>query len=794
MKRPIRSLSALSDLAAIAPALVLAVACRPPVPAHRAAVPAAKASAAEVPKRGDLLKRSHFGDGRSLPWMPLYIAPAGGDAVVDADKGAMCLHVASSGKNPWDVQLRHREMTIQKGHTYTIVFKAWASAATQMRAKVGMSGAPYREYYAYDGIELGPQPVRVEQTFTADEADDPTAEMAFHLGGDLAAAVPNTVCFDDLHLVDPTYVAPPPRPTPSVPPVRVNQVGLFASGPKRATWLTAATAPAAFELVDGAGRVVFRGRTQPAPRDLSSGDGVQWLDFSSYRGTGQHLRLRVAAPAGPAESDPFDVGERGVLAPLARAALRYFYQNRSGVRLAQPFTEGAAWERAAGHPTDAEVPCAADAGCDYTLDVSGGWYDAGDYGKYVVNGGLSVWLLLDMWELSHAEKNGVALSGLGDGALGIPESGNRRSDLLDEARFEIEWMLKMQVPEGKPHAGMVHHKIHDVAWTGLAVMPQLTPGVTRALRPVSTAATLNLAAVAAQAARVFAPTDAAFARRCRRAAERAWRAAEAEPPRLVGTSDQKGGGAYDDDDVSDERYWAAAELFVTTGEDRYRSALDASPFRTRITRRTMGVASTISWQATDALGMISLLLGVKVPADLKDSRRRLILEAAEAYLRDAAAAGFGQPLSGTVYPWGSNAVIVDNGIVLAVAHWLTGERRYLDAAAGALDYVLGRNALGKSYVSGFGVRPLEQPHHRFWSHALDPKFPGPPSGALAGGPNTALEDPYARAALAGCLGQRCYVDNIEAPSLNEVAINWNAALAWLATYVEAAMPAATSAP
>ena len=169
---------------------------------------------------------------------------------------------------------------------------------------------------------------------------------------------------------------------------------------------------------------------------------------------------------------------------------------------------------------------------------------------------------------------------------------------------------------------MAHHKIHDVAWTGLAVMPQLTTDVKRALRPVSTAATLNLAAVAAQAARVYAPIDAAFARRCRRAAERAWRAAEAEPARLVGTSDQKGGGAYDDDDVSDERYWAAAELFVTTGEAKYRAALDASPFASRITRRTLGVASTISWRATTRSAMVSLLLGAKVPADLKESRRR----------------------------------------------------------------------------------------------------------------------------------------------------------------------------
>src|SRR5512138_2312439 len=199
MKRPTRSLRNLGGIAAV---LVLA-SCRPPPPTVVPATP----SAADAPKHGDLLKRSHFGDGRSLPWMSLYIEPARGEAAVDADRGAMCLRVAAAGKNPWDVQLRHREMTIQKGHTYTIAFKAWASAATQMRAKVGMSGAPYREYYAYDGIDLGPRPIRVEQTFTADEADDPTAEMAFHLGGELAAAVPNTVCFDDLHLVDPTYAA-----------------------------------------------------------------------------------------------------------------------------------------------------------------------------------------------------------------------------------------------------------------------------------------------------------------------------------------------------------------------------------------------------------------------------------------------------------------------------------------------------------------------------------------------------------------------------------------------------------
>ena len=208
-------------------------------------------------------------------------------------------------------------------------------------------------------------------------------------------------------------------------------------------------------------------------------------------------------------------------------------------------------------------------------------------------------------------------------------------------------MLKMQVPEGKPHAGMAHHKIHDVAWTV-------------ARRDAAADAGREARAPPGQHGRHAEPRRrrGAGGARVRRRSTPPSRAAAGAPPSAPGArprpsrrgscraSDRNGGGSYDDDDVSDERYWAAAELYVTTGDARYRSALDASPFRSRITRRTMGVASTISWQATDALGMMSLLLGAKVPADLKESRRRLILEAAEAYARDGAAAGFGQPLAG----------------------------------------------------------------------------------------------------------------------------------------------------
>ena len=94
--------------------------------------------------------------------------------------------------------------------------------------------------------------------------------------------------------------------------------------------------------------------------------------------------------------------------------------------------------------------------------------------------------------------------------------------------------------------------------------------------------------------------------------------------------------------------------------------------------------------------------------------------------------------------------------------------------------------MGQSYVTGYGARPLLNPHHRFWAHQANPRYPKPPPGAISGGPNSDLQDPHVRAAgLKGCPPQKCFVDHIAAYSVNEVAINWNAALAWSAIWLDA---------
>jgi endoglucanase len=441
------------------------------------------------------------------------------------------------------------------------------------------------------------------------------------------------------------------------------------------------------------------------------------------------------------------------------------------------------------------VPCASDAGCDYVLDVSGGWYDAGDHGKYVVNGGISVWTLLDLYERSVQS---AQADGLADGRMHIPEAGNGVPDLLDEARWEIEFLLKMQVPAGKPLAGMVHHKMHDKEWTELGVAPHEDKSQ-RVLMAPSTAATLNLAAVAAQAARLYRAFDPPFSKRCLAAAQRAFDAATAHPALFAPASNKVGGGPYDDSDVRDEFYWAAAELFVTTGEARYGELVSRSALHDQLPIRLPGASgdnTVLTWQNVAAAGTITLALNAN--GDERTRARAAIVRAADALLAVREHEGYGLPFAAAdgKYPWGSNSFVLNNGLVLGLAHDFTGEAKYLDALVSVMDYVLGDNPLDQSYITGYGIRPLRNPHHRFFSHQLRADRPEPPPGLVSGGPNSGLQDPIAQGAgLAGCAPQKCFLDHIESWSTNEVTINWNAPLAWVVWYLDGAAHAkAHSAP
>jgi endoglucanase len=561
----------------------------------------------------------------------------------------------------------------------------------------------------------------------------------------------------------------------------VNQVGYLPHSVKVGIAVTDAPAPLDWQVIDASGKVVATGKTSVHGGDKDSGDEVHRADFSAVTQPGKSYQLVVDAQ----ESFRFSIDAR-VYRPLSLGSLNFFYQQRSGVPVEIPWAGQWQWTHGPGHTSDANVACSSD--CGYTLNVLGGWYDAGDHGKYVVNGGISVWTLLDLYERSKYRGRGTLL---GDGVLMLPENGNGVSDVLDEARWEIEFLMNMQVPPGHEKSGMVHHKIHDSAWTTLGRVPPET-SERRYLHAPSTAATLNLAAVAAQCARIWRDIDSELSNRCRLAAIRAWNAAQKFPAVYAPQYDNVGGGPYDDGNVSDEFYWAAAELYITLKTQALLDFLRASPhhgtFPSETGHEHVKHHTSMTWQATDALGAISLAI---VPGSLPDPGeaegiRQQITQAADRYLAIIDAQGYRVPIrtgSNGHYPWGSNSLVANNAIVLALAHDFTHDAKYVSGVVQGVDYLLGKNPLALSYVSGFGENAMENPHHRFWAHQKTSSFPPPPPGVLAGGPNSRLQDPTARR-LGSCPPQRCYIDHVDAWSVNEVAINWNAPLAWLAVFLD----------
>ncbi|WP_437783628.1 glycoside hydrolase family 9 protein [Sorangium sp. So ce1097] len=748
-------------------------------PGAETAPSGAAPGASAEPAQTNLLKASDFDDNKSLPWTTSFTAPGAGSAEVK--NGAYCVTVTNKGANNWDAQFRHREMVIQKGHSYTIQYKAWASAPTKARPKVGMAGPPYEEYWS-DTVVLGTEPKTYTGKFSMAKADDPTAELAFHIGGEMASAKePFEVCIDDIRLDDPEFRASAPAAAAAAPKIAVNQVGYLPGAVKIASVSNAATAPLPWVLLDGAGKAVARGQTRVFGKDGASGDRVHLIDFTAIRVPGQGYVFAV----GDDKSFPFDIGA-DIYQQLKYDALAYFYHNRSGIEIKMPYAGKPELARPAGHLHDKSTRCLQGSGCDYALDASRGWYDAGDHGKYVVNGGISVWTLLNWYE--RTKHLGTSSADFADGKLSIPENKNGVPDILDEARWELEFLMGMQVPEGKPLAGMVHHKMHDDAWTGLGLAPH-EDKMNRSLHKPSTAATLNVAAVGAQCARIWKTVDAAFSARCLKSAERAWAAAKQNPALYAPPGGDKGGGPYDDTDVKDELYWAAAELFVTTGKPEYKQVVQSSPLNARFPTEVDGVASSMNWKVTDALGQISMaIVPGNVDAAWQQQLRGRIAKAADHYLAIADKEGYRTLVQRTPadkYEWGSNSFVLNNMLVLALAHDVTKQQKYLDGVVLGMDYLLGRNPLGQSYVTGYGDKPLENPHHRFWAHQANSKYPKAPPGAVSGGPNSSLQDPHAQSAgLKGCVAQRCFVDHIEAWSVNEITINWNAPFAWVTAFLD----------
>lgn len=535
--------------------------------------------------------------------------------------------------------------------------------------------------------------------------------------------------------------------------IKVDQVGYLPTASK----IAMVVAPAATHFVVrrvGDDKVVFRGELSAPAADPNSGDTVQAADFTGLRQEGRFY-LEVA---GVGRSWPFAIAPDA----YSRAfylAMRSFYGQRCGtsVDLGPDFP---GYIHAACHTANAYHATSGKTGAKASGNK--GWHDAGDYGRYVVNSGLSTGTLLWTYEMFADRVRGVRLN--------IPESGNGTPDILNEIRWNLDWMLSMQDGDGG-----VFHKQTSERFCPF-VMPEKDDLVSFVIgtgqEPYkSSCATADFAAVMAIAARTYRPFDAPYAAEVLRCARRAFAWLEKNPAALFGNPKGIGTGAYGDRECGDETLWAAAELWRTTRETPYAQYfLD---HHAALLPR-LGASSPPAWPAVAPLALWTYVLGGGT-GDAVDAIRRTSLAAADAIVARTTADGYRTSLGKADYIWGSNSVAANYGLQLVVADALAPNPRYRDAAADNLHYLLGRNTFSLSWVTRVGANAVRHPHHRPSGADLNAE---PWPGLLSGGPNGRKQDP-AMNKLPDLPPAKMFVDDQESYASNEVAINWNAPLVFL---------------
>lgn len=761
---------------------------------------------------GQILGQTDFEDGIGLPWHVCESIP--GEMEFEISDGVYKITIVNpggasrGGEDRWDCQFRHRGITISSGNTYKVSFEITASNDCTYYTKIGDMAEPYAEdwhgepdpsqHEAFWNVQqlTKNQTKKVEGTFTANRTAE--VEWAFHIGGD---TVPEgtVFTFDNMSLECTTsdefdYKADEEWVRSDI---LTNQLGYFTEANKKATLISDSDSSLKFELKDESGKTVYEGKSEPMGYDEDSGDDVHVLDFSDFDEDGTFY---LEAENG-AKSREFQIGNGEIYSYMLYDSLNYFYQNRSGIEIESQYIisgDSASLARAAGHSSDVATieQTWGYSGSSGTQDVTGGWYDAGDHGKYVVNGGISLWTMQNQYEL--AVKNGGE-DVYADGTMSIPENDNSYPDLLDEARYELEWMFKMMVQDGE-YANMVYHKVHDIKWTALALAPA-DDQEERIIKPPTTAATLNMSACAAQAYRLWKDIDSDFADLCLENARKAYDAAKKHPDMYAPLDESVGGGAYGDDDATDEFYWAACELFLATGDNDYHKDMESSEHFMKMEVKLSGgedvdSSGSFNWGHTAALGNLSMAVNQNlIDSSDFDKLKDSICNAAVYYSELTEKQGYGQPYEpGTIsyeidrqgYIWGSNSFIMNNNIVMAYAYELSGDDNYLNGVVSGMDYILGRNPVDYSYVTGYGSHAVKNPHHRWWSYQADSSFPEAPNGVLVGGPNSGMQDPWVKGSgwkPDEIAPAKCYMDHIEAWSVNECTINWNTPLAWVSAYL-----------
>jgi endoglucanase len=527
--------------------------------------------------------------------------------------------------------------------------------------------------------------------------------------------------------------------------IRLNSLGFLPGAQKKATIIAECSNFSVKQASDDA--VVYSGAVVgPLHQDDVSQD-VWIADFSQVKEKG---KFYLDVP-GVGRSFDFEIGDK-VYDFAFYTTMRAFYLWRCGTAV-EGEHDGQRFTQKACHLEDAYQDYLGIEDLKGTKrDGTGGWHDAGDYGKYTVNAGVTVGSLFLAWDNFQDKLKKVSLD--------VPNTATDYPDFLKEIKWETDWLLKMQYPDG---SGKVSHKLTRLNFSGF-IMPDKDTEK-RYFTDWSSAASADFAAMMAMAARYFKPYDAEYAQTCLEAAQKSYDLLKSEPNNKSPNQRAFRTGAYGTSDP-DDRLWAAAEMWETTGQEQYLKDFEERakvPFISRRRGQAQSSEGKIDedwdWGNVRNLGMFTYVLSERQGRDpeLLESVRSDIIAVADAIVSKAQKDVYGRPFSR--YYWGCNGTVARQVLNLQVANKISPNQAYIDTALDAVGHLFGRNFYGRSYVTGLGHKPPMKPHDRR-SGADNIEAPWP--GYIVGGGHSATD----------------WQDVEESYQTNEIAINWQAALVY----------------
>ena len=684
-----------------------------------------------VSAASNIIENSTF-DSSTAGWSTY--KESGGDCSLGLEDGKLALTVKSVGKLNYSVQVCYDIIPLYKNGVYHLKYDISSTIDRDVEGMIQQNGGTYQAY-TWKGLSLTSEPQTVDYEFTMEEDTDIMAKMVFNCGTTGEDLPEHKIYIDNvsLELVDDSNVDYSAT-RPYEPQIVTNQVGYKTDSRKTAVFKNV-TDESEFSVINAdTNETVYTGKLENRTDNSLAGETNWQGDFSQVTTAGKYF----IKCGNLDDSYTFEIGDN-IYKNLLDDSVRMLYLQRCGTEVKDDV-----FSHEACHNTLATVY-----GTNEKIDVSGGWHDAGDYGRYVVPAAKAVADLL----YAYGEN-----PELYSDSIGIPESNNGVPDILDEVRFELEWMKKMQNANGG-----VHHKVSCESFPGY-VMPEdeKEPLI---VTEISTTATADFCASMAMAYEFYKDIDKEFADDCLRCAEKAWAFLEQHPEFIFKNPEDIVTGDYGDKTDVDERYWAAAQMYRATGDSKYlNNILD-----------TTGM----DWSTVGDYGNIAIVTmdGIDKESDIYKKASKNIIEQANKFVSVSEKSPYG--VSQSKFNWGSNMTIANSGVILGIAYKLTGEQKYIQNAQGQLDYLLGVNPIGECFVTGYGTVSPEHPHHRP-SMAKNTAM----KGMLVGGVNSGLEDSAAKAYCRDLPAAKCYVDNSESYSTNEITIYWNSPLTYLLSLTE----------